>query len=572
MSYRAASAALVVGLLSVSALEAQIPRNSPRLGGPKPNAPIIMVANPFTTNAADSATAIALGNAIRDRLTRNVGSDYRVLTRQEMGNALTTYGYSPDALLRHRDAVTLAQRLTGRTLLGSTLTKEADGRYRLVARLVGTNEPAGQLITVVQAPGQKLTDMGSAVADAFRPSMRALTEARECVNNAATDPKKAAEAAQKSIKTVPNFGLAEFCLGELANARERGSEEALVHYQNAFRGDSASLDALTRIAVVYQVRNDSVKTVETFQQMLRVEPTNQVLREEAFKLFLGYNRPEAAQEVADQGITHDPENTDWYDLKSSACLYQEDFKCAVQQLVRVYEIDSMAVDSSFFKKITASAQFGEDTVAMLNWSRIGANRYPDNVELLGKLARSYAMTSQPDSAAAVVNRLLVIDPTKIDELLFVANALAASGNAMKVIEFVPAVQAADIDSKNTLGQILVNAASAARSAADSTSQLALAEAAIATGMDEPRLRAYAGFFVAERLYPVVASTSQTIANSKSCPAAQEYMAVLNRLVPALEMAVTSTEPAIKTTAEQMMGPVRGERDTRVPQLVAGFCN
>lgn len=582
MLHLASSLVLTVGLLANSALTAQIPTRRPgTVQGPRPGAPVMMVANPFTPVHADSAAAVAIGTAMRVRVRSNVGENFRVLTREEMGGALTTYGYAPDALLRHRDAVTLAQRLTGRTILASTLTKESDGRYKLVARLVGTNEPAGHMVTMTQEPGQRLPDFGTKVADAFRTSFRALLDSRDCINNAATDVAKATAAAQKALKVIPNFGLAELCLGDLALAREPSGVTALTHFTNARHSDPASLDALTRISRIHTLRGDSTKTVETFQEMLRVDPTNQLLREEAFKLFIGYNRPQAALEVADQGITTDPENTDWYDLKSNACLYQQNFKCAIQELERVFQIDSLAVDTSFFKKITAAARFGDDTTALMKWSRKGVDRHPDHAELLGALARAYSWTGEADSAVAATRRLMIVAPEETQTLVSIANALATQGHAEKVIEFVPAVQSAEQDVKNNLGNILVNAASNARTlvangtattAADSLKQLTLAEAGLATGVDVPALRAYAGFFVAERLFARVPTMSTRVRAARSCTDVREYQALLVKLLPMLELAGTSDVAGIKGYSDQVMPGIRAEHDTAVPQMIASFCN
>ena len=89
--------------------------------------------------------------------------------------------------------------------------------------------------------------------------------------------------------------------------------------------------------------------------MLRVAPTNQKLREELFKYFLQSGHPETALEVADEGLKIDPYNADLYDLKSNACLFLSDFKCAVDALETLYATDSTKADTLFFTKISAAA-------------------------------------------------------------------------------------------------------------------------------------------------------------------------------------------------------------------------
>jgi tetratricopeptide (TPR) repeat protein len=159
--------------------------------------------------------------------------------------------------------------------------------------------------------------------------------------------------------------------------------------------------------------------------MLRVAPTNQKLREELFKYFLQSGHPETALEVADEGLKIDPYNADLYDLKSNACLFLSNFKCAVDALETMYATDSTKADTLFFTKISAAAAEGEqpDTTRLLKWSQIGVRKYPDNPTLLGYLNRAYSMSGQVDSVVAVTNRIIAKDTTAVVPALEAAQAL-----------------------------------------------------------------------------------------------------------------------------------------------------
>ncbi|HRP08117.1 MAG TPA: hypothetical protein PLL69_06470, partial [Gemmatimonadales bacterium] len=54
---------------------AQIPSRASTTG-PRPNAPLLLVATPYTTFADDSAVAVEVGVGLRERLRRAVGRDY----------------------------------------------------------------------------------------------------------------------------------------------------------------------------------------------------------------------------------------------------------------------------------------------------------------------------------------------------------------------------------------------------------------------------------------------------------------------------------------------------------------
>src|SRR4029077_11743095 len=172
---------------------------------------------------------------------------------------------------------------------------------------------------------------------------------------------------------LPNNGLAEYCLSLLAQDKKASRDEVVKHLQASAKGDPLSLPVWTALASQYQAANDTANTLEAFKQMLRVAPTNQKLREELFKYFLQSGHSETALKVADEGLKLDPNNADLYDLKSNACLFLSNFKCAVDALEAMYATDSTKADTLFFTKISAAAAEGEnpDNVRLLKWSQMG---------------------------------------------------------------------------------------------------------------------------------------------------------------------------------------------------------
>jgi tetratricopeptide (TPR) repeat protein len=209
------------------------------------------------------------------------------------------------------------------------------------------------------------------------------------------------------------------------------------HLQAAVKGDPLSLPAWTALATQYQQANDTANTLVAFKQMLRVAPTNQKLREELFKYFLQSGHPETAREVADEGLKLDPYNADLYDLKSNACLFLSDFKCAVDALETMYATDSTKADTLFFTKISAAAAEGEnpDRVRLLKWSQAGVRKYPDNLTLLGYLNRAYALSGPVDSVISVTNRVIARDTTE--------TGVVAALSAAKSLLIAPEPAAAD---------------------------------------------------------------------------------------------------------------------------------
>jgi tetratricopeptide (TPR) repeat protein len=417
--------ALFAGMVSAPLLAQGIPRGA-RTSTTVTNAPRLMVANPFAFAPTDSANAVRIGTALRQQMKDIAGRNFTVVEQTQMNDALKQYGYPIDAILSPPLATTLAKNIQARVLVTGTMAKGEGGRTSVTARLIGVNDDAGNVVTQTQSQGQSLEDFGKKLAQALAPAVKSLPDAKACVDQRPTKRDKAEGAASKAIKTLPNHGLAEFCLAQIATDKKAPRPEVVKHLQASTKGDPLSLPAWTALATQYQQANDTANTLLAFKQMLRVAPTNQKLREELFKYFLQSGHPETAREVADEGLKLDPYNADLYDLKSNACLFLSDFKCAVDALETMYATDSTKADTLFFTKISAAAAEGEnpDKVRLLKWSQLGIRKYPNNPTLLGYLNKAYSLSGQTDSVISVTNRIIAKDTTETGVVAALAAAQA----------------------------------------------------------------------------------------------------------------------------------------------------
>lgn len=434
------------------------------------NLPRMLIANPFSFSAPDSSPAVRTGTGMRTRLNDVADKWYKVITREQMNEALQQYAYPVDAVLPPLVARQLATSLNARAMVISTLLKAEGGRYTVEARLAGLTDDAGHMVRITQQPNQSFEDFGQRIGDSLAAGFKALPDAKNCESLRGTNVEKAKESAAKALKMVPNHGLAEYCLARIAIATKAPVDTVIAHLKSATRDDRLSLDTWTALAVQYQAKGDSAQTIETFKELLRVAPTNEALRKEAFRLFQNYGRPDAAEDVADEGIKLDPANADYWDLKFGACIAQgkpEKNKCAVEALEQVYSLDSTKADTVFFQKMTfavsqpykmamitvdstassmidsSGTQVRRDSVVHLQrevavvdssrfvrWARQGSHKYPNNPFLLGQLASAYALAGPTDSAVTVTVRLMSVDSSDATPVLRVVKKLI-DGNRLK---------------------------------------------------------------------------------------------------------------------------------------------
>ncbi|MEO6055492.1 MAG: hypothetical protein ABIQ49_01505 [Gemmatimonadales bacterium] len=561
----------VAGASLLSPLAAQgIPRGARTSSSTVANAPRFMVANPFAFATTDSAPAVSIGSALRDGMKGVVGRDYQVVEQAQMNDALKQYGYPVDAILSPALAVTLAKNIQARFLVNSTMNKAEGGRYAVTARLIGVSDDAGNVITLTQNANETPAAFGKRLAQALEPAVKSLAEAKSCIDQRTAKPDKAAEAAGKAIKAVPNHGLAEYCLALLAQDKKASRDQVVKHLQASTKGDPLSLPVWTALATEYQQANDTAKTLVAFKQMLRVAPTNQRLREELFKYFLQSGHPETALQVADEGLKLDPYNADLYDLKSNACLFLSDFKCAVDALETLYATDSTKADTLFFTKISAASAEGEspDTARLLKWSQIGVRKYPDNPTLLGYLNKGYTLTGQADSVVAVTNRIMAKDTTDVVPALSAAKALVDAKRPKEAVPFLDfAVKYGDPQAKENAAALLyTGAAPLLQEPQDLQGAAELLRMAVAAANPAGKVGPASNYLLGLATLFQVPQIDPQAEKTKSCDLAKQEETLLGEA----ETALTAGRSVNQEAVDKNLGIIK-QYKPRVASMLKAYC-
>ncbi len=589
----------VVGSAVLSPLAAQgIPRGARASQQTVNTSPRFMVANPFAFASADSAPAVKIGTGLREEVKGMVGRDYQVVEQSQMNDALKQYGYPIDAILSPALATTLAKNIQARFLISSTLNKAEGGRYTVTARLVGVNDDAGNVVTLSQNANEAPDAFGKRLAEALEPAVKSMGDAKACIDQRTAKPDKAADAAAKALKTLPNNGLAEYCLSLLAQDKKASRDEVVKHLQASAKGDPLSLPVWTALASQYQAANDTAKTLEAFKQMLRVAPTNQKLREELFKYFLQSGHPETALQVADEGLKLDPYNADLYDLKSNACLFLGDFKCAVDALETLYATDSTKADTLFFTKINAAAAepavpdtakllksartsadtqkvLAEaaaggvaDTARLLKWSQVGVRKYPDNPTLLGYLNKAYTMTGQTDSVVAVTNRLMAKDTGAVVPALNAAKALIDAKRPKEAVPFLDyTIKHGDPQAKENAAALLyTGAAPLLQQPQDLQGAAELLRMSVSAANPAGKVAPAANYLLGLATLFQVPQIDPQAEKGKSCDLAKQEGALLGEA----ETALTAGRTANPEAVDKNLGIIK-QYKPRVAAMTKAYC-
>ncbi|HET8623186.1 MAG TPA: hypothetical protein VFM14_06460 [Gemmatimonadales bacterium] len=575
MSLVRVAAVVAFGAAIAAPLDAQVPRR-PR-EQQVANLPRLLVATPYVSAGADSAPAVQVGNGMRDRMSKIASGDFNVLTSDQMNEALKQYGYPANAILSPALATTLAKSVQARVLVSSQMNR-AGQNYAVTARLVGSNDEAGSVVSVTQGAGQPLGDFGGRVAEQLQPAFKSLEDARECSNNLQSNPNKAADAARKALKQYPNNGLASYCLAQIALAK-KDRKEAVQHFQAAAKADPQSLAAWSNLAEQYQAVNDTGQVIAAFVQMLRIAPTNQKLREQAFRYFLNAEKPQIARDVADSGIKIDPYNPDFYDLKSNACAFLSDFKCSVDALEQSYSVDSTKADTLFVTKIlafseqrladTAPRATKEDTARYVKWATFGARKYPNNPAGLQARMKAFGMTGQTDSMVVAAQALFNANPQDATPLLAAAKALVDAKRGKEATAILQVVaEKGDATAKENAAALLYQSAAPLlqEPVQDYVGAAELLRAASKSANPQGKVYPAANYLLGLATLLQVPKIDPEAEKTKSCDLARQEETLLNES----EQAFTAGQSANPEVATRNLDIIKKYKP-RAASMVKAYC-
>jgi tetratricopeptide (TPR) repeat protein len=413
---------MVLGLLAtVGASPAAAQLRASRPPRPTQNLPRLLVANPHTFSAADSAAAVRVGTGMRDKIETVADKWYQAVTRAQMNDALLQYGYPPDAILPPLVARQLATQLQARAIVLGTLNRGEGGRVAVETRLLARNDQTGFIVTTTQAAGQSFEDFGAKVAESLKGAFTALPDAIACQDLAGSQPDKAVESANKALKAQPNHGLASMCLAQIALAKKAPVDEVLKHYKAATVGDRLSIEAWGGLLGQYQAKGDTTNIIDTYKQLIVVAPNNQKVVEEAVRFFVVARQPDLGEQVAKEAIERDPANPDFHNMLATACLVQdkpEKNLCAIKAMEQVFALDTAKTDTfNLQKMLFVAGKDSSNAEVYLKWARFGNTKFPTNWSILDDLRKAYERTGPTDSVVAVNRRLYALDQADLSPII-----------------------------------------------------------------------------------------------------------------------------------------------------------
>ena len=567
---------LVLGLLTAAAVvptHAQLRASRPPTA-PK-NLPRLLIANPHSFQAADSAAAVRVGTGMREKIGGVADKWYNTIQRTQMNDALIQYGYPPDAVLPPLVARQLGSQLQARAIVVGTLSRGEGGRVSIEVRLLAGNDQTGHMVSMTQATGQSFEDLGGKLGESLRSAFNALQESKNCDNLAATQGDKAIEAATKALKAQPNHGPAELCLAQIGIAKKAPADQIIGHLRNASLGDRLSVEVLGGLLGQYQAKGDTVNVVDSYRQLILVAPNNQKVVEEAIRYFIAAGKSDLGEQIAQDAIGRDPSNPDMHNLLATACLVQDKAEknlCAIKAMEMVFTLDTAKADTFNLAKVLYVASRDSSNGAIyVKWGEFAAKKFPTNASLLNELVKGYELTGPVDSVVAVTRRLIVVDKVDMSPVIRSVRALLKEKRFREATELGALVEQNGQDNdKANLGSVLAQEAGLPILQTQPIDfPLAAEIGKKAAGLLRPGGRAHqlASYVLGFGLLGQVPTKDTDVINAKSCDA----VSILDAWIVETKAALTAGQPIQPEVVGQRIQALDAGYGPRIAQMKKAYC-
>jgi len=377
------------------------------------------------TSPADTAVSIATMDAARDRLGGLARYKVIVVPKAKLCEALKASGFPCDLVLDEGQSRELARFLSAHAYTTGVLEQSGatlNARIRVVD--MGSSGFPFMFSVAADAPSTSAA-LGEAIAQRLNRIVRAGENARECYDRRQKGQLPSAiDAAKKALASEPTLPAAHLCLATVYETQRLPPDSQIAAALRATQGDSLNATAWETIARGYQMKGDTVKAIEAFQQQLRGDPQNVQLRLGIAELLRQQRQHPLAVTVLDEGLARRPGDAKLLDLKSRICIDGQLWSCVLAGYVQRAEADTgLFKDSTFLKGALGAAQQVSDTQQLLVFSRAAVHRFPNSAAFWKALGQAFELEGMPDSTRAAYCKSVVLDPADTRATLLCAKAM-----------------------------------------------------------------------------------------------------------------------------------------------------
>ena len=394
---------------------------------------------PLTASSADSATSIALSDAIRERIAALAKYKVLVITKAKLCEALTASGFPCDGLLDDQQARQLARFLQVQAYVTGSLTRNGSTLTANVRVIDISSSGLAATFTVTNGNPGTVAALAETISQRINTIIRAGEQARECTQNRQRGQfARALAAAQKALAIDPTSAGANLCIATVYEAQRMPVDSIIAASNRVLIGDACNSTAWENVARGWQQKGDTLKAVDAFIGGLDCDPRNTSRRLAIAQLLRQMKEHQRAVDLLDAGLKLTPADQQMLEMKTRICIEGSLWKCAVQGLAQQLQHDSaLGKDTSFLNTAIGAAQSAPDTQALLRFTEVAVRNFPTSIRFLKARGGAFEMAGMVDSALVVYKKTLALEQgndvslslliakTIVDHAVFDAKGLVA---------------------------------------------------------------------------------------------------------------------------------------------------
>src|SRR3989475_6625495 len=376
-------------------------------------------------SAADSATSIALSDAVRTRVTQLVKSKVSVIPKPKLCEALGQSGFACDVLMDDQQARKLARFLQVHAYVTGSFAKNGTNLTADVQMIdIASSGIAGRFTASNGNPGT-----AAALAETIAQRIATTVRLSEGIRNCNEERKKgqfgrARAEVQKALAIDPNSTGAYLCIATIFEATRQPVDSVIAAAKLALKGDSCNGTAWEKIASGYQQKNDSVQAAEAYISQLCGEPRNTQKRLQIAQLLRQMKKGDRAIDVLNAGLKLTPGDAQMLDMKLTVCNEVSNFRCALDVWVAKFDHDTaVRGDTTFLKPALGAAQQVSDTQALLKFTEAAIRHFPSNPVYIRARAGALELAGKTDSALVYYKKALALEPNDVGTSLQIAKQM-----------------------------------------------------------------------------------------------------------------------------------------------------
>jgi Tfp pilus assembly protein PilF len=402
-----------------------LPARAQQLAAPQQPSVRLLILPLMWSSSADSAGAITVSDAVRDRVTQLVRSKVLVVPKAKLCEALGQSGFACNGLLDEQQARQLARFLQVHAYITGSYAKSGTALTADVQMIdISSSGIAGRFTATNGNPGTAAA-LAESIAQRIATTVRISEGIRNCNEARRTGQFGRARAeATKALAIDPNSPGAWLCIATIYEAQRMPPDSIIAASQRALKGDSCNGTAWEKIASGYQQKGDSAQAAEAYISQLCGEPRNVQKRLQVAQLLRQMKKTDRAVQVLNTGLEHVAGDAQLLEMKLTICTEASNFRCALDVWIAKADHDTALFgDTTFLKPALGAAQQVGDTQALLKFTKGAYQHFPNNPLYVRARAGAFELAGHTDSALAYYKKALAIEPNDVNTSLLIGKAI-----------------------------------------------------------------------------------------------------------------------------------------------------